>query len=203
MNETEAKLGLIECGLGAFCDDHLTMGAEEPLAALFDATVECDALNLTRGDPDVWAAGIAYAFCRMNFILDGGSPCGLEMTRDEFFSFFTDCNRSTVTQKATKIERELEFHHGHPCYSLPGAINGLPRLVELPGGFIGMEKKRSIEISFMDEEESRQLEEDLRKHELKKQEKKEQKAAEREKKRQEELAKKREEERKIQPEFDF
>ena len=138
MNEKEAKLALIEIGLQGFFDEHLNLEAEESLAALYDAVSVCEELNLTRGDPNVWVAAIAYAFCRMNFLLDGGSPSGLSLGRDAFFAFFEGCNRSTVTQKATKVEQALEFHHGHPLFSLPDVVNALPRFVELSNGLIGL-----------------------------------------------------------------
>lgn len=202
MNKDE-RLSLIEHMLAGFCGKFLPQDVERLLAYLLDACADCEALNLARGNPEVWAAAIACAFCRMNFILDGGSPCGLNITRDQFFAFFSGCNRSTVTQKATKIERELNFHHGDPFFSLPSVINGLPRLVELPGGFVGMESAPSVEISFMDEEESRRFDEELRFREQEQQKEKQREAEEREKKRLEEIARKREEERKTQPEFDF
>jgi len=203
MNEKEAKLELIGIGLAGFCDEYLNLQAEEPLETLFFATVECEELNLTRGDPDAWAAAIAYAFCRMNFVLDGGSPAGLSISRDEFFSFFEGCKRSTVTQKATKIERALEFHHGHPYFSLPDVVDGLPRFVELSNGLIGLADsgRVPVEIHMMDEGESQRFEEELRERERLAEEKKRKVAEERERKRLEALEKKREEERRIQPEL--
>lgn len=205
MNKEEAMLALIEIKLSAFCDEYLIMDAEESFAALFDACIESEALNLTRGNPDVWAAAIAYAFCRMNFLLDGGSPAGLSVSREEFFAFFEGCNRSSVGQKATKIERALDFHHGHPYFCLPDVVNALPRFAALPNGLIGLadQEGRSLEIGFLGEEESRELEVLLRQHEQALQEEKDQKAEEQRRKRLEALEKKREEERKIQPEFDF
>ncbi len=199
MNKKEAKLALVEISLRGFCDEFLNMEAEEPLAEIFEAAIECGALNLTRGDPDLWAAGIAYAFCRMNFLLDGGSPSGLSLSRDDFFTFFEDCNRSTVTQKATKIERALGFHHGHPLFSMPDVLNSMPHFVELSNGMISIE--RPIEISSMDEEESREFEEVLHLRAQEKLKKKQKAEAEQRRKRQEAQEKKREEERKVQPEL--
>lgn len=199
MNKQEAKRELIEICLAGFCDEFLNLDAEKTLATVYEAVIECDALHLSRGNPDVWAAGIAYAFCRMNFLFDGGSPSGLSLSRNEFFTFFEGCSRSTVTQKATKIEQALEFHHGHPLFSMPDVLNSMPRFVELPNGMISIE--RPVEISVMDVEESRELEEALRLREQEKREKKKKVQAERQKKRQEALEQQREEERKIQPEL--
>jgi len=203
MNEKEAKLELIGIGLAGFCDEYLNLQAEEPIETLFFAAVECEELNLTRGDPNVWAAAIAYAFCRMNFVLDGGSPSGLNVTRDEFFSFFEGCNRSTITQKATKVERALEFHHGHPYFSLPDVVDGFPRIVELPSGLIDLVNvgRIPVEISMMDEEESRRLEEELRERARLAEDKKRKAEEDGKRKRLAALEKKREEERKIQPEL--
>lgn len=96
MTKQEAMLAQIEISLQAFCDEFLNIQAEEPLARLLEATEQCPDLNLTRGDPDVWAAAIAYAFARMNFLLDDAGPMHIE--RSEFFAFFEGCNKSTVTQ---------------------------------------------------------------------------------------------------------
>lgn len=202
MTEQEAKLTLIEIGLQAFCDNHLNLQAEEPLANLWEAVRQCDELNLTRGDPDTWAAAIAYAFARMNFLLDDDGPLHIE--RVEFFAFFEGCNESTVTQKAKRIEKALEFGYGHPDFCLPQVVEAMPKFVRLPNGMVLPERifdricsdgnEREIEISFADEEESREIERQFAEQ---------QRAREEEKTRQrhEELRRKREEERKTQPDL--
>lgn len=117
MTRQESMLTQIEIALQAFCDEFLNIQAEEPLARLWEAAQQCSKLSLTRGNPDVWASGIAYAFARMNFLLDDDGP--MHIDRAEFFEFFEGCNKSTVTQKATQIEKALDFHYGHPEFCLP------------------------------------------------------------------------------------
>lgn len=200
MKEHEAKLTLIEMGLQGFCEQFLSKEAEPHLVALREAAGKSRKLNLTRGDPDTWAAAIAYAFARMNFLLDDEGP--LHIDRSEFFDFFEGCSRSTVTQKATRIEKALNFYHGHPDFCLPEVVDAMPRMVQLPNGMIVPEKflvgesgdGRKIEIGFLDDEESRELERQLQEQ---------QRAREEEKKQQrhEELRRKREEEGKTQPDL--
>jgi len=100
MTEQEAKLTLIEMKLQAFLWEFLPEEAMSPRVALWEAAEQCRALNVTRGDPDVWAAAIACAFARMNFFLDDDGPLHIERAE-----FFEGCNRSTVTQKANGNEQ--------------------------------------------------------------------------------------------------
>jgi hypothetical protein len=201
MNEREAKLTLIEMKLQEFLEELLPEEAMEPLVALWQAAQKCSELNLTRGDPDIWAAGIAYAFARMNFLLDDDGPLHIE--RAEFFEFFAGCNKSTVTQKAARIEQTLDFGYGHPDFCLPQVVDAMPRFVRLPNGMVLPERifdrlcsddEREIEISFADEAQSKEIERRLAE---------EQRARKEEKTRQrhEELRRTREEERKTQPDL--
>jgi hypothetical protein len=200
MTEQEAKLTLIEMKLQAFLEELLPDEAMSPLLALWEAAEQCPALNVTRGNPDVWAAAIAYAFARMNFLLDDDGPLHIE--RAEFFEFFEGCSRSTVTQKATRIEKALDFGHGHPDFCLPEVVDAMPKMVQLPNGMIVPEKLfvgelhdgREIEISLMSEEESREVEQRLAAQQREREE-------EKTRQRHEALRQKREEERKTQPDL--
>lgn len=197
MNEQEAQFELIERRLQGFCEQFLSEEALPHLATLWDAAKTCRKMNLTRGAPNTWAAALAYAFARMNFLLDDEGP--LHIDRSEFFGFFAGCSRSTVTQKATRIEKALNFYYGHPDFCLPQVTEAIPRMVQLPNGMVVPEKfvigessdSRLIEIEFLDEEESRELERQLREQKRAREEEKRQK-------RREELRRKREEECKTQ-----
>ena len=203
MNEREAELALIEMGLQGFCEQFLPDEAEPHLAALRDAAQKCDQLNVMRGNPNTWAAALAYAFARMNFLLDDEGP--LHIDRGEFFDFFEGCSRSTVTQKATRIEKALNFYHGHSEFCLPKVVNAIPSMVQLPNGMIVPEKllvgdssdDREIEVGFLSKEESLEVERKIQEQQRAREE-------EDKRKRHEELRKKRKEERKTQPDlFDF
>ena len=200
MGGKKTNLALIEIGLQAFSGQFLSDHAKPCLAAVWKAARECSSLNLTRGDPEIWVAAIAYAFARMNFLLDDEGPQHIE--RSDFFEFFEGCSRSTVTQKATRIEKAVGFCYGHPDFCLPEVVDAIPQFVQLPNGMIVPEKfvgaeldeGREIEIGLLDEEESRKLEAELL----------ERKRALEEEKRHalhEKLRKKREEERETQPDL--
>ena len=205
MNEREAKLALIETGLQGFCEQFLSKEAEPHMVALWEAAGKSRKLNMTRGDPNIWVAALAYAFARMNFLLDDEGPLHIE--RNDFFNFFKGCSRSTVTQKATRIEKALNFYHGHPVFCLPEIVDAIPRMVQLPNGMIVPEKflvgesgdGREIEIGFLDKEESREQERRLQEQQL--QEQKRDREEEKKQKRLEEFRRKREEERKTQPDL--
>lgn len=200
MTEQEAKLTLIEMKLQELLEELLPEEAMDPLVALWEAAQESPALNLMRGDPDTWAAAIAYAFARMNFLLDDDGP--MHVDRAEFFEFFEGCNKSTVTQKATRIEKALDFGHGHPDFSLPEVVDAMPKLVQLPNGMVVPERifdrlcndGREIEISFADEAQSEEIERQLAEQERAREE-------EKTRQRHEALRQKREEERKTQPDL--
>ncbi len=200
MKEHKAKLTLIEMRLQGFCEQFLSKEAEPHLMALWEAAGRSRKLNLTRGDPNIWAAAFAYAFARMNFLLDDEGPLHIE--RNDFFDFFAGCSRSTVTQKATRIEKTLNFYHGHPDFCLPEVVDAIPRMVQLPNGMIVPEKflagesgdGREIEIGVLDKEKSRERERQL-------QEQKRAREEEKKQKRIEEFRRKREEESKTQPDL--
>ena len=204
MGKHDNNLVLIEIALQEFSKQFLLADpTPQCLTALWKAAQECSTLNMTRGDPKTWAAAIAYAFARMNFLLDDKGPQHIE--RSQFFDFFEGCSRSTVTQKATAIEKALNFCYGHPDFCLPEVVDAIPRFVQLPNGMIVPEKsadrepdrKRKIEIELLNEEDSRKLEEELAERERKRQEEKRRAL-------QEKLRKKREKESKNQPDlFDF
>ena len=202
MTEQETRLTLIEMRLQEFLEELLSEDAIEPLVTLWKAAQQCSALNLTRGNPDVWAAAIAYAFARMNFLLDDEVPMHIE--RAEFFEFFAGCNKSTVTQKATRIEKALEFGYGHPDFCLPHVVDAMPKLVQLPNGMVIPERifdrlcddgnEPEIEISYADEAESKEIARRIA-------EEKRVRDEEKTRQRHEELRQKREEERKTQPDL--
>ena len=204
MGKHDNNLVLIEIALQEFNKQFLLADATpQCLTALWKAAQECRTLNLTRGDPKTWAAAIAYAFARMNFLLDDKGPQHIE--RSKFFDFFAGCSRSTVTQKATATEKALNCRYGHPDFCLPEVVDAIPRFVQLPNGMIVPEKsvdrepdgKCKIEIELLNEEESRKLEEELIAREREKEE-------EKRRARNEKLRKKREKESKNQPAlFDF
>lgn len=199
MNEQEAKLALIEIGVQAFCDEYLNDRAEEPLDNLWEAAKECSSLNLSHGDPEGWVAAIAYAFARINHLFDDEGPMHLD--RDEFFEFFDGCNRSTVRQKATRIEKTLECDD-HPEFCLPEVEEAKPRLMQLPNGMMAPESLflgqtvggRHIEIGFMSAEKSEDLARQL-------EEKKWVQEEEKKERHLEALREKRAEERRTQPEL--
>lgn len=200
MTAPEAKLARIEIGLQAFGDKFLNSQAEAAFDDLWEAAVECPDLNLDRGDPEIWVAAIAYAFARLNYLFDGEGS--MHLSRDEFFAFFDGCNKSTVTQKAARIEKALECGPGHPKFCLPEVEDAMPRLVQLPNGMMVPEglimgrtaNGHDIEIRFMSDEESKEVERLLRDK---------QRAREEEKARQrlEARRKKRAKERRTQPEL--
>ena len=200
MAEQDAKLALIEMRLQEFCEQFLSEEALPCLVALWEAAEDCRQLNLTGGSPDSWAAAIAYAFARMNFLLDDDGP--MHIDRKDFFAFFDGCSRSTVTQKATRIEKALDFHYGHPDFCLPEVIDAMPQWVQLPNGMIVPERfleselndERKVEVGFLSDEESEELERQL---DAQQRDREEEKA----RKRHENLRRQREEERKTQPDL--
>lgn len=200
MTEDEARLAIIETALQGFCDEFLCVEeAEDRLFAVFEAAKKSRKLKLTRGEPEIWAAAIAYAFARMNFLLDDEGPMHIE--RDEFFDLFAECSRSTVTQKATRVEKALNFHYGHPKFCLPEVVDAMPKFKQAPSGVIVPESLnlgksaggREMEIRFMNEDDD----EMKQRLEARRQAEEEEKA----RLRHEELRRKREEERKTQPEL--
>ena len=204
MGKRDDNLIQIEIALQEFSKQFLLADhTPQCLTALWKAVQKCRTLNLTRGDPKTWAAAITYAFARMNFLLDDKGLQHIE--RSQFFDFFEGCSRSTVTQKATAIEKALNFCYGHPDFCLPEVVDAIPRFVQLPNGMIVPEKsvdrkpdsKRKIEIETLNEEDSRKLEKEMVERERKREEGKRHALHEK-------LRKKREKESKNQPDlFNF
>ena len=89
-------------------------------------------LDISQGRPEIWASAIIIVIARMNFLFDKTIPYSLKGL-DAVCDFFC-ANKSTTTQKAVKIQDELEVGMGNPKYTR-AEISDKLRVVQLPNGF--------------------------------------------------------------------
>lgn len=84
-----------------FCEKHLDDEYSELCEKLIRKMARKRNVPFLSGRMDIWASGILFALCRINFAFEPGD--GPFTTRDELCGFF-GTNKSTVSQKATKIQ---------------------------------------------------------------------------------------------------
>ena len=104
--------------LGPFCDERLNKEFEPLLVHALEKLCRKRPSPLLSGRPQTWAAGIAYAICRDNWVFDEGQP--LSMTAAELADYF-GVAKSTAANKAPQISKMLKIDHFNPewrCASL-------------------------------------------------------------------------------------
>lgn len=112
-------------------------------------------LDLTRGRKEIWAAAIVSVIARLNFLFDPELERPLSPSQiSEFFK----CNRNTVANKATGIERACELAMPEPRLCRQEIVDALT-CVESPGGLI-LTALNGLEIvcEFLEGEEAEELE---------------------------------------------
>lgn len=89
-------------------------------------------LSLQRGRKEIWAAAIIYAIAQLNFLFDPETePCILPDDICEFFG----TKKTTVSNKAGIIRKELDLYYGHPDVCSPDLVSSFS-FYETPEGFI-------------------------------------------------------------------
>lgn len=97
-----------------FCEKHLDDEYAELCEKLIRKMARKRNVPFLSGRMDIWASGILFALCRINFAFEPGhGPC---TTRDELCQFF-DTNKSTTSQKATKIIDMLKLTYWDDDFS--------------------------------------------------------------------------------------
>jgi len=160
-----------------FCTEHLNDELTDYVMNLLERLGRKRVISITRGKPEIWAAAIVYVIARLNFLFDRENP--FYLTADTIGDFF-GVSKSTASQKATLIENACNISMGEKGLCSE-EISEMFEFVETPEGFILPKKwfkDRITEVTFMDEEESKefeaQLAEQKRQEELEERKKREQ-----------------------------
>ena len=148
-----------------FCESYLDDELTDFVLKLRDTLGRKRTLNICSGRPEIWAAALVVVIARLNFLFDKDNP--QYMTLDTICDFF-DTKKSTVGQKATRIEEACKLHIGEPGYCRQ-EITDQFTFYETSDGFIlpkSIVEKMPISVEFMDEEESREFEKKLEEQRL-------------------------------------
>ncbi len=143
-----------------FCTEHLNEELTGYIMTLLERLGRKRVISITRGKPEIWAAAIVYVIARLNFLFDKDNS--FYLTADTIADFF-DAKKSTVSQKATFIEDTCKISMGEKDLCSE-EISEMFEFVETPEGFILPKKyfkEKIIEVTFMDEEESREFDAQL------------------------------------------
>ncbi len=89
-------------------------------------------LSLQRGREEIWAAAIIYTIAQLNFLFD--PEMDHRLSPDEICEFF-NTKKSTVSNKAGLIRKELDLYYGHPDVCSPDLVSSFS-FYETPEGFI-------------------------------------------------------------------
>ena len=143
-----------------FCTQNLNEELTGYVINLLERLGRKRVISITRGRPEIWAAAIVYVIARLNFLFDKENLyCLIPNTIADFF----EASKSTVSQKATLVEKACNISLGEKGLCSE-EISEMFEFVETPEGFILPKKwlkDRITEVTFMDEEESKEFEAQL------------------------------------------
>lgn len=131
-NDTTKRTDEIKNMLKEFSTKHLNNELHGYAIRLLEKLARKRTLSITKGKPEIWAASIIYVIARLNFLFDKENQYVL--TSDTICEFF-ECNKSTVGNKATAIEKACNLGFGAEGYCSPEISDALT-LVELPNGIV-------------------------------------------------------------------
>jgi len=143
-----------------FCTKYLNEELTGYVLKLLERLSRKRVISITRGKPEIWAAGIIYVIARLNFLFDKSNQ--FYLSADTIADFF-EVNKSTTSQKASLIEEVCNISIGEK--GLCGEeISDMFEFVQTPEGFIFHKKwlkEKIVEVAFMDDEESKKVEAQL------------------------------------------
>jgi len=143
-----------------FCEEHLDEELTGYVLKLLGILGRKRVISITRGRPEIWAAGIIYVIARLNFLFDRDNQ--YYISADTIADFF-EASKSTTGQKAALIEKACNISMAEKGLCRE-EISDMFEFVQTPGGFIipkAWLKERVVEVGFMDEEESKKVEAQL------------------------------------------
>ncbi|HME55524.1 MAG TPA: DUF6398 domain-containing protein [Candidatus Lokiarchaeia archaeon] len=110
----EAKRADIMSRVASFCDEVLNEEIKLLCLKLIDKMARKHNVPFLTGNPRIWAAAIVHMIARNNFLFDRKkSPS----TSAADICFYFDTNTSTVSQKATAIEKLMKIRMIDPEFS--------------------------------------------------------------------------------------
>ena len=131
-NRNESVVHLIQGKIEKFSQQHFDEMHAGFAIELFRRVERNRTLDLGRGRPEIWGAGIVYSIARLNFLFDPDRPDPLT---PRLICRFFGVKQGTVSQKATRIEKVLDVYLGEEGLSDP-KITDMVTFVELPNGLI-------------------------------------------------------------------
>lgn len=117
MKEKQAKL--IEM-VSNFCKDKLDDECRQLCVKLIEKMGRKREVSFKRGKLEIWASGVAYAICQINFIFDESfKPF---TTPDEICEYF-NTKKSTTSNKASDIRKLMKIKIGDEEFSTRLVLN--------------------------------------------------------------------------------
>jgi len=135
MDEKEKKqqrIDEVQELLEAFSKEYLSEELTEYVNRLWLIIGRKRTYSITGGAKEVWASAVIYVIARLNFLFDVSSPKYL--STDTICEFF-NTKKSTVSQKATDIEKKCKILQGDERLCSQ-EISDIFYVVELPNGLI-------------------------------------------------------------------
>lgn len=130
--------------LEGFCKEHLNPELSGYAFTLWEHLGRKRTFSITGGKKEVWASAVIYVIARLNFLFDRTSTCPL--TPDTICTFF-GTKKSTVSSKATEIEKACKIRMGHEGLCTPDIPDSLS-FVQLPNGLI-LTKRQAKEMGVL------------------------------------------------------
>jgi len=131
-DKTNEKIESIDSMIETFGRRHLNTLYTDLAFKLRQMITGSRKLSIQRGRVEIWAGAIIYAIAQLNFLFD--PEMEICISPDEICEFF-GAKKSTVSNKAGQIRKELDLYYGHPDICTPELIEKLS-FYETEDGFL-------------------------------------------------------------------
>ena len=135
MNErdkTDKRLEEVKVLLEGFCKRYLSPELSEYAFKLWGQLGRKRTYSITGGKKEIWASAIIYVMARLNFLFDTDNEH--HITPDIICKFF-ETNKSTVSSKATEIEKVCKIRMGQEGLCSPDISDSFS-FVQLAKGIV-------------------------------------------------------------------
>lgn len=106
----QIRIDEVQILLDTFCVKHLTPELSGYVQKLWGKVGRKRNYIITGGKKEIWASAVVYVIARVNFLFEKTSPNHL--SPDQICAFF-DTKKSTVSSRASEIEKACKIQMGH------------------------------------------------------------------------------------------
>ena len=144
VSKKQVRIEEVRALLNAFSGKHLSSELSDYVMKLWEQIGRKRTYVITGGKKEIWASAVVYVIARLNFLFDRSKSNYLP---PEIICDFFGTKKSTVSDKATQIEKACRIRMGHEGLCSPKISDNLT-YVQLSNGMI-ISKRIAKEMGIM------------------------------------------------------